>query len=213
MAASLTYTTLVSDIIGYCERSSDTVFVAQVPRIIMVAENRIASECKGLGYVQYVTSQMTQGNPVLQKPTRWRESASFRLMIAGATKPYFLKSRLIDYCKAYWPDPTQLLIPKYYADYGFERFFLAPTPDLSYNFELAYYERPMPLDDTNLVNWTTQYAPQLLLYACLWEANMFLKNTQKCQEWQALYNQAKSDLELEAKMRLSDRASMSRSSE
>jgi len=61
---------------------------------------------------------------------------------------------------------------------------------LSYSFELQYYERPEPLSESNQTNWTTQYAPQLLLYGALMEAMPFLKTSERIAEFQALYDRA-----------------------
>jgi hypothetical protein len=200
MAASMSYTQLVTDIQTYAERS-DTPFIAQIPRFIMLAENRIASEVRGLGYVKIVNGTLNQGTSVLPKPANWRETAWLWLLVNGDAK--FLKQRGYAYCKSYWPDTAVQDEPEYYADYGYEHAFIAPTPDADYEFELAYFERPAPLDDTNQVNWTTQYAPQLLLYAALLEAQPFLKLTQRTAEFQALFDRASAGVANEAQRRLS----------
>ena len=43
MAAALTYTSLIDQIPGYCERLNDSALIAQLPFIVMLAENRIAT--------------------------------------------------------------------------------------------------------------------------------------------------------------------------
>lgn len=207
MAETLTYDLLVSDIQTYAERS-DSTFVAQVPRIIMLAENRIAADCRGLGFLRYAVSQMTAGNPVVRKPVRWRQTASFRF-----TTGVHILQRSYEWCRTFAPDPSVLAAPRYYADYGYENWYLAQTPDQGYNFEVAYFERPLPLDSENQTNWTTRYAPQLLLYAALLEAQPFLKNTQQLQTWQQMYEQAKHQLAQESQLRVADQASMTRSPE
>ena len=68
MTAAMTYDSLVQDLKDYCERT-DEPFVNQIPRFIMMAENRIASETKPLGFLRTVTGDLN-GN-VLVKPTRW----------------------------------------------------------------------------------------------------------------------------------------------
>lgn len=206
MAEAMTYTSLVSDVIVYVERD-DTPFTNQVPRMIMLAENRLAMEVRGLGIQQYVTGTLN-GN-TLPKPERWRETISLNLTVSG--RRVFLQQRSYDYCRAYASDPTATDVPRYYSDYGYEYFFFAPTPDLQYAFELAYYERPEPLSEANNTNWITQYAPQLLLYATLLEAQPFLKRPERIQEFQGLYDRALQGLAQETTRRLgADRASTSR---
>ena len=203
MPAAMTYTSLVEDLTNYCERS-DTPFYDQIPRFVMMAENRIASESKPLGLLRIVGGTLN-GN-TLNKPARWRKTKSFSLLI-GAQRKYLFE-RGYEYARAYWPDSSKVDVPYYYCDYDYEHFFIAPTPDLQYSFELQYYERPEPLSDTNQTNWTTQYAPQLLLYATLMEAMPFLKTSERIPEFQALYDRALQSVVKEDGERLADAALM-----
>ena len=84
MPAAMTYDTLVSDIQVYTERDDDP-FIAQIPRFIMLAENRIASESKPLGLLRVVNG--TLGSNVMNKPVRWRKTRSFCLLV-GAERKY-----------------------------------------------------------------------------------------------------------------------------
>lgn len=209
MAEALTYTSLLSDVQTYCERS-DNPFVAQIPRFVMMAENRLASEVRGLGFQRYVTGTLT-GNTIA-KPERWRETVSLNITVG--TERVFLQPRSYDYCRAFAPDPAVTGQPRYYADYGYEHYLIAATPDQNYAFELAYYERPEPLSDQNETSWTTQYAPQLLLYATLLEAQPFLKRPDTAQQWQALYDRALQGVAQETSRRVSaDRAATTRAGE
>lgn len=207
MAEGMTYESLVSDVELYAERH-DADFIAQIPRFIMMAENRIATEVRGLGLQRYATGTLSLGDPVLAKPSRWRETVSFN--ITTSTGRQYVHQRSYDYCRAFWPDPAVQGTPRYYADYDYEHFFIAGTPDDDYVFELAYYERPEPLDDANQTSWTTQYAPQLLLYATLLEAQPFLKNPDKAKEFMELYNLAKQAISGEDVRRVQDRAAGAR---
>ena len=82
---------------------------------------------------------------------------------------------------------------------------VAPTPDIAYNFEVLYYERLQPLDSSNQTNWFTVYAPQALLYGTLLQAMPFLKNDERVQLWQALYQQSMDVLVAEDRLRVADR--------
>ena len=183
--AAMTYESLVADIQTYVERN-DEPFLSQIPRFIMLAENRIASSEKPFGLVK--TVEGTLNGPVLEKPVRWRKTKNFSLMVNGEQK--FLFKRGYEYCRMYWPDRSKLDIPIYYADYDYEHFFIAPGPISNYPFELQYYERPAPLSSTNQTNWLTQYAPQTLLYGSLLAAQPFLKLPERIAEFQGFYNDA-----------------------
>ena len=200
MAEALTYSNLLTDVQVYCERT-DQPFVAQIPRFVMLAENRLATEIRGLGYEKYATG--TISTSTLAKPERWRETISFNITVSSSRK--FLFPRDYDYCRNFHPNPATTGEPRYYADYEYEHFLIVPTPDMSYSFELAYYERPEPLSLTNQTSWTTQYAPQLLLYATLLEAQPFLKRSDLIPVWQNAYDRALQGLSTETSRQYSDR--------
>lgn len=199
--AAMTYASLKADVEAYAERH-DEPFVSQIPRFIMMCENRIASEVRGLGLLKIVES-VYNGN-VIKKPVRWRESCSMHVIV-GAERKY-LKQRSYEYCRKYAPDATKTGIPALYADYGYEHWLIVPTPADQYPFEIAYYERPMPLSDSNQTNWTTQFAPQLLLYGTLLEAQPFLKLDGRIETFKGFYGNAQEAVQAEAKRRAFDRS-------
>lgn len=201
-AAAMTYDSLVADISAYAQRT-DSDFVTYIPQFIMLAEQKIARGVRNLGYVKYVTGNFQIANPVFVKPARWRQTISFNFTDAQGNKLY-LFPRSYDYCRSYWPNPANVAEPVYYADYDYEHYFVVPTPDTGYAFELAYHERPQPLDSSNQTNWTTQYAPQLLLYGCLVEAMTFLKNMEKVQFWSGFYDGEVKGLAMEEAERAGD---------
>lgn len=203
MAASLTYTTLIAEIPSYLERQ-DAPFIAQLPTFIMLAENRIAADLKQQGFQAVVKGNFTLGNPVMQKPAFWRETISltYKDPVYG-WQP--VKLRTLDYIKNFWPMAASVNPPRYYADYNAANFYIGPSPDQAYQFELAYYARLQPLDASNQTNWLTLNAPQALLYACLVEAYQWAKNTAKAQEWEAAYKERRDALIQENQERLTDK--------
>ena len=192
---AMTYTSLKVDIQKYAERD-DTPFVEQLDRFIMLAEQRLAVEAKGLGFVRVVNGKFSAGDSVLAKPAHWRQTKEF-LYFDTTGKANYLYPRKYGYCRIYATEATAAA-PEYYANYDYKHFFVARTPDTAYNFELSYYERPEPLSNANQSNWTTVNAPQLLLYASLLEAQPFLKNTTQLGVWQAQYAQMLASLQRES---------------
>ena len=201
-AAVMTYDSLVADVASYLERT-DTATLQKIPTFVMLAEQIIASQIKFLGNLTVQTSNMVAGNPVVDKPARWRKTVSMNVTVNGKRQPVLL--RRYEYLREYWPDPTSTDTPKFYTDYDFTHWFVAPTPDTDYDFEVLYYERVQPLDSSNQTNWFTQYAPQALLYGSLLQAMPFLKNDSRIQIWQAMYQQAMDILTAEDKLRVADR--------
>jgi hypothetical protein len=202
MAAVMTYNSLVADIESYLERT-DTATIDKIPTFIMLAEQIIASQIKFLGNLTVNTSTMTQGDPVIAKPARWHKTVSMNITVAGKRQPVFL--RKYEYLREYWPEATQEDVPKFYCDYDYTHWLIAPTPDDAYGFEVIYYERVQPLDVSNQTNWFTQYAPQAILYGSLLQAMPFLKNDERIPMWQSIYQQAMDILTAEDKLRIADR--------
>lgn len=209
VAAVMTYDSLVEDISSYLERT-DTATLEKIPQFIMLAEQVIAAELKFLGNLTVVTSNMVQGEPVIDKPARWRKTVSMNIIVAGKRQPVLL--RKYEYLREYWPEATMEEVPKFYCDYDYTHWLVAPTPDDDYAFEVLYYERTQPLDSSNQSNWFTQYAPQALLYGSLLQAMPFLKNDERIPMWQQQYDQIMSVLKDEDIARVGDRQAIVRDS-
>ena len=138
----MTYDSLTSTVLQYLERN-DVATVNAIPTFITLAEFEIAEQVKTLGQLQIAESTMTTGNAILQKPARWRKTVSMSVTVSGVKQPVLL--RKYEYLKNYWPDTSQTSIPLFYADTDWDHWYLAPTPDQDYDFEVLYYERIAPL--------------------------------------------------------------------
>lgn len=202
MSSVMTYDSLVENIQSYLERT-DAATLEKIPLFIMLAEQVIASQIKFLGNLTVNTSTMTIGENIIPKPARWHKTVSMNITVAGKKYPVLL--RKYEYLREYWPDAAQTSIPKFYADYDYTHWLVAPTPDQAYTFEVLYYERIQPLDATNQTNWFTTYAPQALLYGSLLQAMPFLRNDERMPLWQEQYTQIMQTLIAEDKLRIADR--------
>ena len=204
-ASVMTYNSLILDVQQYLERN-DSAVTNQIPEFIMLAEFELAQQIKTLGQLQVAESTMTATNPVIPKPARWRKSVSMNLTTSsGAIQPIFL--RKYEYLRTYAPSSTTTGTPLYYADYNYDNWIVAPTPDQNYAFEVLYYERIAPLSADNQTNYWTQYAPNALLFGTLLQAIMFVKNDQR-QIFQQKYDQAVQILKQEDQLRLADRSAI-----
>ena len=201
-ASVMTYDSLVENIQSYLERT-DTATLDKIPLFIMLAEQVIAAEIKFLGNLTVNTSAMTIGQATIDKPARWHKTVSMNVTVSGERQPVLL--RRYEYLREYWPNPTNTDVPKYYCDYDYTHWLVAPTPAAAYDFEVLYYERVQPLDSSNQTNWFTIYAPQALLYGSLLQAMPFLKNDDRVPMWQAQYQAIMQTLMTEDKLRIADR--------
>jgi hypothetical protein len=202
MATTTTFASLQDDLRHYLERgatlASDPIVYEQLPRLINLAERRIARELKIQGFINVVTGTLAAGQSVYDKPDRWRDTISMSIGVGtGNASRKVLFARGYEYARTYWPDSTLQDEPVFYADYDYSHWLIAPTPDEAYPFEIVYYQLLPLLDDDNQSNWLTEYAPQVLLYAALLEATPFLKNDERIPVWQDMYDRAASMLNAE----------------
>jgi hypothetical protein len=213
MATTMTFTTLQQDVRRYLERgttyASDPVVFEQIPRLINLAERRIARELKIEGFINVVSGTLQAGVAVYDKPDRWRDTVSINIGTgANNNTRKVLFTRVYEYLLSYWPDRTATAQPLFYSDYDYSHWLIAPTPDAAYPFEVLYYELPPLLDEAVQTNWLTEYAPQLLLYAALLEATPFLKNDERIPVWQNMYDRAASMLNGEDLAKILDRSAV-----
>ena len=198
-AQTMTYDSLVEDVIRYCERNDES-FVAQIPRLIMLTEQGIAAEIKTLMQLNVVNTTLTVNNPVVQKPVRWRKTISMK--INGQP----ILNRSMDYVTQFQTEsPTNQ--PLYYGDYDYDHWALAPIPNDDYAVEIIYYSRIQPLDIENQENLLTREAPQALLFGTLLQTQGYLKNTEKLAVWKGYYDSAIAALKGEDQRRMVDRNS------
>jgi len=207
-AAAMTYDNLTTNVEQYLERN-DAAVVNQIPTFIMLAEFEIAEMMKSLGQQQVVESAMSIGNPVIPKPARWRKTVSMNITVNEALQPVLL--RKYEYLRNYAPSSGIRGTPLYYADYDYDNWLVAPTPDKNYVFEVLYYERLLPLSSDNQTNWVTRNAPNAMLYGTLLQAMPFLKNDQR-QIFQQKYTEAIQALSMEDKLRVADRQAIAQDS-
>lgn len=209
MPASMTFTSLQSDIRNYLERggATDPIVYEQIPRLITLAERRIARELKIQGFQRVVNTTMQSGVAVYPKPDRWRDTISINIGTGANNNthtPVFARS--YEYIRQYWPDETQTDQPEFYADYNYNFWIFGPTPDADYPMEVLYYELPPLLDEVTQTNWLSEYAPNLLLYGSLVEATPFVKDDQRVQLWQSYYDRSLAALNGEDLQKIVDRS-------
>jgi hypothetical protein len=209
------YNSLTLQIQNYANRT-DAFFLQQIPDFINQGVSRIYSEARSIGFQKIVPGNptFTQNNPLITKPVDWKETISLAYIIPGTspTTNYVLP-RSYEFCKTYSPISTTRGNPMFYADYsmptanvGAGSIFLAPTPSLAYQYELIYLSTPL-FNQANPVNFLTDRYPSLLLYACLLETIPFLKDDERVPVFEALYNRALKDINIDTKERYTDRLS------
>ena len=192
-----TYDNLIADIISYMERD-DAEFIDQIPSLIGLAEAAIASELKTFLQLTVVETTLSTSQVILQKPARWRKTISMKTN--GA--PILIRSQ--DYVSQYQSE-SNAGQPLYYADYDYNNWAIAPTPDTSYPIEITYYSLIQPLDSTNQQNLFTRECPQAMLFGTLLQAQGYLKALDKLPIWKQYYDDSLAALKKEDNARRVDR--------
>jgi len=201
----LTYDNLVNLVQQYLERT-DAAVVNFIPTAITMAEFEIAQEIKTLGQLQVVDATMNAGSAVIAKPARWRKTVSMTLAVSGAKQPMFV--RKLEYLNNYAANATATGTPLYYADYDYDHWFVAPTPDQAYPFEALVYTRLQPLASDNQTNWLTQNAPNAMLFGTLKQTAPFLKDDARLAVWKGMFDEALAALKTEDTLRVADRSAI-----
>jgi hypothetical protein len=201
----MTYDSLTSTVLQYLERQ-DAAVVNAIPTFITLCEFEIAQNIKTLGQMEVVDSTMQIGNPVIPKPARWRKTTSMTLSNSGEKQPILV--RKLEYLNNYAQDVTATGTPLYYADYDFDHWFVAPTPDKAYAFEALCYTRLTPLSSSHQTNWLTQNAPNAMLFGTLKQTAPFLKNDARLALWKSMFDEALAALKTEDTLRVADRSAI-----
>ena len=171
MATYVNYTSLIADVQNYLERGgsniTDATVFAQIPRLVNAAERKIMQFLKLQGQIEVLVDQsgLPINSPVIAKPDRWRKtiSLSYGSGSAGNQRtPIYPRS--YEYCRSYWPNDALTAPPKFYADYDYNHWLVAPTPDQTYALEVIAYMQPVLLDSVNQTNFFTNFTPNFLLY-------------------------------------------------
>ena len=173
---AFTFTTLKTAIQDYTQNSEST-FVAQLPRFILNAEERILKECQLEDFRKYDQGSATNGNKFLSKPTDYL--AAFSLSLIASDIQYFLLLKHPTFLQDYTPNAISTALhtqPKYYANWDDDTFLLAPTPNADYTMELHYFYRPTSITtSSDGTSWLGTNAELALLYGSLVEAYTFMK--------------------------------------
>jgi hypothetical protein len=187
----MTYDELVTNIRNYTEVGSNVFTEPVINTFITMAENQILREIDLDVFKLEVTGSLTTSNRFLSAPTSPVILTHRYLMVAINGVQVFLDFRDTSFMKEYWPDSAQTGVPKYYAVWDQNTFYVAPTPAQSYAVELGYIYRPPQVSSTNQETWISTNAPEALLYACLVQAYSYTKGpAEMLQYFKAAYKEA-----------------------
>ena len=143
----MNYVQLYQSIQDYAE-TTEQLFLANIPRFVQEAEDRIYNSVQLPSLRKNVTGTLTSGNKYLSLPNDWLSTYSFAVINPDGSYEYLL-NKDVNYIRQAFPSPTDTGTPTHYALFGSQysainelSLILGPTPDASYSAELHYYYYP-----------------------------------------------------------------------
>ena len=143
----MNYVQLYQSIQDYAE-TTEQLFVANIPRFVQEAEERIYNSVQIPALRKNVTGTLTASNKYLSLPNDWLSTYSLAIVNADGTYEYLL-NKDVNYIRQAFPSPTDTGTPTHYGLFGSQysainelSLILGPTPDASYVAELHYFYYP-----------------------------------------------------------------------
>lgn len=143
----MNYIQLYQAIQDYTE-TTEQLFVANIPRFVQEAEDRIYNSVQIPALRKNVTGNLTSGNKYLSLPNDWLSNYSLAVIDANGNYEYLL-NKDVNYIRQAFPNPSDTGQPTHYALFGPQysninelSILVGPTPDASYNVEMHYFYYP-----------------------------------------------------------------------
>ena len=169
-----TFTTLKSAIQDYTE-NTETSFVSNLTNIIVQAENRIIKSVELPNFRKNQTGTFTSGNSYLATPTDYLYPYSLAVIDSDSNYNYLI-NKDVNFIREAYPAAATTGVPKYYAQFDDDTFFVGPTPNSGYTAELHYFYVPQSITATSDgTSWLGTNATDALLYGSLAEGYIFMK--------------------------------------
>lgn len=179
---------------------TDPNFLAELPRIIDDAEQRIYRELDLLDtVVRDASGALTANSRLFTFPQHIVVSESINVFTPVGTtiNRYPLTPTTREFIDQFFPNdaaPSIPSVPYYYAMQTDQTIVVAPPPDAAYNLEVVGTIRPAPLSATNTTTYLTQYLPDLFFAASMVFGQAYLQNfgamsdnPQAATSWEAHY--------------------------
>lgn len=184
MSIAATYANILCDLLEITEERSFE-FMVSLDGIITRGEQRLMHDLNiDLIKAQYDISAQAhdRGVPV---PSGLLRTDALSVTVDGEDIPLLKRDR--SYCRMFAPDIGDEAPPELYADDDTQNYYLVPTPDVDYDLVAYGLIKPDGLSEANITTWLSTYYPDILLKACLLEAENQLTNPTQVQIWQADY--------------------------
>jgi len=158
---------------------------ARVNEFITLAETRIAKRLRVRGVEERSTTSLVASQEYYSLPSDFLEARNVQINTNPVRKLKYLTPEQMDYQYGSTTSGT----PCAYTIIG-EEIQLKPIPSTTDSMEIAYFKKLPALTDSATTNWLTTNAPDLLLYASLLEASLYLVDDIGAKKWGDALNEA-----------------------
>lgn len=168
----MNYATLVTLLQDYTQNSSSE-FVASIPEIVNLAEDRIYQSVQIPVLKKNSTSNLLANNKYLATPNDFL--AVYSLAVKSSTGVFsYLLEKEVGFINEVFPNPATTGVPRYYALFNANTFVLSPTPSSGFAVELHYFYEPESIVTAGN-SWLGDNTESVLFYGCLVEAYTYMK--------------------------------------
>jgi hypothetical protein len=182
------YNTLIAAVQEVSENDGAE-FLAYIPTAIALSEDLLYKELDLEDLDVKVTGTLTAANPMISKPSAFKAAKYMKITVNS--NDILLKKRQEDFIIDYWPNSSQVDVPKYYTDASATQIRVAPTPDASYAYEIKHCAKPTKLSSTNPTNYFVTSCTDVLFCATMLQMCIFTKSTEQINIWTQMYTVAR----------------------
>lgn len=168
----MNYATLSQLLQDYTQNYSSE-FVAAIPEIVKLAEDRIYQSVQIPSLKKNSTSAFVSGNKYLAQPDDFLAPYSMAVKSASGVYSYMLEKE-VGFINEAYPNPSATGIPRYYAIFTDDTFVVAPTPNANLEVELHYFYEPESIVTAG-TSWLGDNVESVLFYGSLVEAYTYMK--------------------------------------
>lgn len=168
----MNYATLSQLLQDYTQNYSSE-FVAAIPEIVKLAEDRIYQSVQIPSLKKNATSSFLSGNKYLAQPSDFL--AAYTMAVKSASGEYiYMLEKEVGFINEAYPNPSATGTPRYYAIFTDDTFVVAPTPSANLEVELHYFYEPESIVTAG-TSWLGDNVESVLFYGCMVEAYTYMK--------------------------------------
>ena len=168
----MNYATLSQLLQDYTQNYSSE-FVAAIPEIVKLAEDRIYQSVQIPSLKKNATSSFLVGNKYLAQPADFL--AAYTMAVKNASGEYiYMLEKEVGFINEAYPNPSLTGIPRYYAIFTDDTFVVSPTPNANLQVELHYFYEPESIVTAG-TSWLGDNVESVLFYGCMVEAYTYMK--------------------------------------